>query len=479
VEFTVLLDAPGKPVSRIQIAKLGDFSDSRYGDFAITRDNVASWQKNLSKLPGGEALIDFEHRSERKPRDSSAAGWISGIDLDGDKVMADTRWTPRGQKAIADEEYRFLSPVFGPSVGADNEHLDDALPSVALTNKPFLGMPAVMLASAERVSAALEDDPAARFYTRALGGQLGEDTQALVMLDVPQAERDKAHDAGNSLPDKSYPINNVKQLKAAATLAASGHGNVAAAKKLIRRRAKELGVDLATLAGFGQDSSDSRRAMDTALLTALGIEDAETLKVLEAVDIDEQHGKVLLDAANALKAKAEEHEPGKLTTLEQQAADAGKVVLDAGQFEKFAQRAKDGAAALDRVKTLESSLKTLEDERADERFEHTFDAALNDPAGARVAPAEKDQLKHFFTLDADATLKLIEDRKPIVHAKPLGAPALELDAAAEPEQVMAAGIHPDSHTLDQKIRKYMLDKQIGPARYGEIAEQVMDGRLAL
>jgi HK97 family phage prohead protease len=72
------------------------------------------------------------------------------------------------------------------------------------------------------------------------------------LLSVPQAERDKAKAAGNSLPDGSYPINNVHQLHAAATLAASHHGDWKAAQALIRRRAKELGVDVTTLQGFGE-----------------------------------------------------------------------------------------------------------------------------------------------------------------------------------------------------------------------------------
>jgi HK97 family phage prohead protease len=72
------------------------------------------------------------------------------------------------------------------------------------------------------------------------------------LLSVPQAERDKAHAAGNSLPDKSYPINNIAQLHSAAVLAASHHGDWKAAQALIRRRAKELGVDVTTLAGFGE-----------------------------------------------------------------------------------------------------------------------------------------------------------------------------------------------------------------------------------
>ena len=55
----------------------------------------------------------------------------------------------------------------------------------ALTNKPFLtSMPAVCLASDERVSEAIDEDPALRFHGRALDGEYGDHTRALVLLDV-------------------------------------------------------------------------------------------------------------------------------------------------------------------------------------------------------------------------------------------------------------------------------------------------------
>jgi hypothetical protein len=57
-----------------------------------------------------------------------------------------------------------------------------------------------------------------------------------------EAERKKHAAAGNALPDGSYPIPDKDALRRAAILARSGHGNVAAARKLIARRAKELGV---------------------------------------------------------------------------------------------------------------------------------------------------------------------------------------------------------------------------------------------
>lgn len=47
---------------------------------------------------------------------------------------------------------------------------------------------------------------------------------------------------GHALRDGSYPIADADDLHSAYVLARSGHGNVAAAKRLIARRAKQLGV---------------------------------------------------------------------------------------------------------------------------------------------------------------------------------------------------------------------------------------------
>jgi hypothetical protein len=56
------------------------------------------------------------------------------------------------------------------------------------------------------------------------------------------ADRRKLAEAGNALSDGSYPIADEEDLKSAAILAQSGHGDVDGAKRLIGRRAKELGV---------------------------------------------------------------------------------------------------------------------------------------------------------------------------------------------------------------------------------------------
>lgn len=62
--------------------------------------------------------------------------------------------------------------------------------------------------------------------------------------DYTMAERRRLASEGKALPNLSYPINSVEDLKNAIILARSGHGDVDAAKALIRRRAKELNYKL-------------------------------------------------------------------------------------------------------------------------------------------------------------------------------------------------------------------------------------------
>jgi hypothetical protein len=95
-----------------------------------------------------------------------------------------------------------------------------------------------------------------------LSGQPGRDI-ALVTL-TPASEtaegRKKAAKSGHALPNGSYPIEDKKHLHSAAVLASSGHGDVAAAKALIRKRARELGVDVKSLPGFGGSDEDNEKA---------------------------------------------------------------------------------------------------------------------------------------------------------------------------------------------------------------------------
>ena len=60
--------------------------------------------------------------------------------------------------------------------------------------------------------------------------------------DIDTATRRRLAAEGHALPNLSYPIENTGDLQNAAVLARSGHGDVAAARRLIAREARERGV---------------------------------------------------------------------------------------------------------------------------------------------------------------------------------------------------------------------------------------------
>ena len=63
-----------------------------------------------------------------------------------------------------------------------------------------------------------------------------------VKRDFTQSQRRELARRGMALADGSYPVETESDLHNAAVLARSGHGDVKGARKLIARRAKELGV---------------------------------------------------------------------------------------------------------------------------------------------------------------------------------------------------------------------------------------------
>jgi hypothetical protein len=132
------LPAGRKPRSRIVVARLGTYKDSRYGTFNITEKDFEGWSTNLRDSFGGAVSIDFDHSSDRG-RGTAAAGWITGLERQGKDVIADVEWTPKGAAAIRDRSYRHISPTFTSHyVDERGEDRGRALLGAACTNRPVL-----------------------------------------------------------------------------------------------------------------------------------------------------------------------------------------------------------------------------------------------------------------------------------------------------------------------------------------------------
>ncbi len=103
--------------------------------------------------------------------------------------------------------------------------------------------------------------------------------------DVNTAERRSLASEGNALADGSYPIANAGDLHNAAHLAATGHGNAEGAKRLVARRAKELGV----ANPLDSDSSEKGESVADATLDVtegLSVKEAEPEVTKEPEDTE-------------------------------------------------------------------------------------------------------------------------------------------------------------------------------------------------
>lgn len=123
---------------KIELIRCGTFYTPDYGKFSITPDILKSFKKNFdAKVRGVDLAVDYKHASE-----DIAAGWFKGLTLadDGNSLWADVKWTPNGNKVLADKEFRYISADFNMKY-KDNETLTDHGPTLmgaGLTNRPVV-----------------------------------------------------------------------------------------------------------------------------------------------------------------------------------------------------------------------------------------------------------------------------------------------------------------------------------------------------
>lgn len=153
---TLEVQQDGPRRSWIQLAKTGSFTSNRYGQFSITKGDLAQMLLNFESVTPAsptELPIDYDHLSmdPKKPGDGIAAGWMKRLQLrnDGSELWAEVEWTEPGAERIERGEYRFVSPSFVKDyTHKDGRKIGTTLIAAAITNHPFLeGMRALTLYS--------------------------------------------------------------------------------------------------------------------------------------------------------------------------------------------------------------------------------------------------------------------------------------------------------------------------------------------
>lgn len=97
-----------QPSSWVTVTRTGDFSDPRYGAFAITQPMLAEMVKNFAERTyGQDVFIDVAH----KP-DGGAAGKVVALAVEGDRLRAKVEWTPMGVDAVKNRGFSYLSAEY-------------------------------------------------------------------------------------------------------------------------------------------------------------------------------------------------------------------------------------------------------------------------------------------------------------------------------------------------------------------------------
>jgi hypothetical protein len=150
--FNLAAETPAQ--SWIQLARTGSFVSNRYGQFAITTDDLKMMAANFTP---DVTPIDYDHTSMQenlKPGDGIAAGWLKAVELrdGGSTLWGRVEWTPEAEQRIEHREYRFVSPSFVKDyTTAKGEKVGTKLLAAALTNLPFLPEMAAVTLGADAV----------------------------------------------------------------------------------------------------------------------------------------------------------------------------------------------------------------------------------------------------------------------------------------------------------------------------------------
>lgn len=141
----------------IQVAKTGKFFSSKYGNFEISAGDLQQMLHNfttVTPIAPTQLPVDYDHLSmdPKHPGDGKAAGWFAGgmeLRAGGNELWAEVEFTPDAAKAIANKEYRFVSPSFVKNyMWKNGQNIGTTMIAAAITNHPFLeGMQAVTLSA--------------------------------------------------------------------------------------------------------------------------------------------------------------------------------------------------------------------------------------------------------------------------------------------------------------------------------------------
>ena len=236
----------------------------------------------------GDLLLDFDHESSDPNKRTTAAGWIDRIEARGDGLWAHVRWSEAGDRALANGEYRFVSPVWDVEPITGNDVRPVRLLEAGLTNKPNLK-------SLKPISNREHD---------ANGGTNGQGKTAEAATKENQTTMKLVNRALDLSPDASEDaaIAGIEKLK---TERADLGTKLANSDQELTKAKTELANRDATIVELNKKVAAADQAAVDAELTAAGITDAAERKSFGSLLLaNRETGKAALDAVVAARKEA-------------------------------------------------------------------------------------------------------------------------------------------------------------------------------
>lgn len=121
--------------TRIELMPVGELRlDDKRGVVGKLTDTAGLIARSMSRAKGGMLPIDFGHGMDLDANaDPRAAGWITALNHEGDRILATVEWTSVGAEALRGKVFRFISPTFTVSKGTGEAAL---ILRAGLTNSP-------------------------------------------------------------------------------------------------------------------------------------------------------------------------------------------------------------------------------------------------------------------------------------------------------------------------------------------------------
>ncbi len=246
----ITLAQDGVPVTEFRLFAAGEI-DTLKGKFIFDDVSARDVMSAFADY-GNDLAIDYDHAMADPfcgPQDRIAAGWFGLEVRDGELWATNVTWTPRATKALADREWRYMSPWF---VASDDPRRISRVLNCALTNTPATKhlTPIAASQSANEPQDAATETNAMKQMLIALGlGADASEAEALVAL----SKREDASKRLFALTGKD----NLGEALAQAEAWKSQAGETAALKATLAAE-KKKGEDVIALASIDKAFEEKR-----------------------------------------------------------------------------------------------------------------------------------------------------------------------------------------------------------------------------